>query len=199
MYAIVANLEFSFINVDIELRKLDVEEAKANARAEETKIVRAQSDLYLLKRKMAAKGVSSKDTSTIHTPVAEVVVAEASVDSTEVVIEGQPSSSFCGSVEKLKTYAGYFRSVVKSTGWDISFHPSPNPTQVKLLGRGCATVICSYTCEGMKNAYCALIYECDSNPDKYIAKHSLNQLVTNYYRDGSSTPPHALLPETLHK
>ena len=46
-----------------------------------------------------------------------------------------------------------------------------------------------HTPEGMKNAYCALIEECDSDPNVYLAKHQSGGFSSkNYYVDGFATP-----------
>jgi hypothetical protein len=142
--------------------------------------------LAQIKRKIAAKGASARDTSTIHTPV----LLEASQSSTAVLIEGQPATAYAeAESESVKRYAGFFASVVSASGWSVSFHPSPHPTVMKLLGRdSSATIICSYTPEGLKNAYCALIEECESKPAVFLSKHEKGELTRNYYAEGYSTP-----------
>ena len=174
---------------NLKLAELQLEQEKQ--RTEQEKYKRDVA-LASLKQKVAAKrdGASARDTSTIHTPVN----IELGQSSTDVVIEGQPAAAFVRDEgDAVKKYASYFRSVVKASGWEINFHPAPNPTEVKLLGPiGAVTVICAYIAEGMKNAYCALVLECSSNPSEFQRKHK--ELTTNYYSTEVKTP-NVMLPD----
>ena len=136
---------------------------------------------------MSKCGGSGRDTTTVHTPG----VAEASPSSTGVLIEGQAATAYSDeAIAATKRYAGFFSSVVSASFWSICFHPSPHPTTVKLLGRdGNATIICSYTPHGMKNAYCQLVEECGSDPAEYLSKFKDKTLsARNYFEEGFATP-----------
>ena len=176
----------------VELAKARAREAEANAVSE-----RAKMTLGLAQLKNRVKGLSNRNTSTVHTP-AEVDVSSDSNSSTAAAaaVDGVPSKrTFTrAEVEKLKEYVIAFNSVLSVNGCKLMFHPSPHPTVVKLLsGSGVTTEICPYTPEAVKNAYCALILECESNPDKFLQMHANGELVQDYTRDGIRTP-NVLIP-----
>ena len=142
-----------------------------------------QAAIAVVKRRALVKGGSVRDTSTIGTPA---LVVDANV-SMAVVVDGQPvGMPSVEDIEKVKKYASNFQSIAKAVGYDINVHPSDAPTEVKLLNRGEAVVICRYTKAEMKNAYCALIEECGCDARIYLTKHKENTLLGQNY--DCSTP-----------
>jgi hypothetical protein len=178
----------------VEKVRLAIEEEKSKQEAAKADIERSKMTLglALLKKK---NGLSTRNTSTVHTP-ADVDVSFDSNSSTAAVVDGAPSKRRFTDLEvkKLKEYANAFNSVLSLSGYKLMFYPSPYPTVVKFLSRSnIATEICSYTPEAVKNAYCAFILECESLPDKFLELHAKGELVKDYVRDGVRTP-NALLP-----
>ena len=167
---------------------LAIEEVRLKQEEERTKQEVIKRETMLIKQKARARPAGSTGTSTIPSRQ-EPAVPALSPSSTDAVAPVTVSST----QRSAKDYAELFRSVVSASGWDISFHNKS--TQVKLLSRDhVATLICEYTAVNMKNAYCALILDCESDPSVYLAKHLADQLPQHYCDNGVKTPPNPLLP-----
>jgi hypothetical protein len=166
--------------------------------------------LGLAQLKLRRGLLSTRNTSTIHTP-AEVDSSSDSNSFTAAVVDGAPTkrSFTAAEVAMLREYALAFKSVLSVSGCTLMFYPSPRPTVVKLLSVALkkaeagapppplfslvTTEICPYTPEDVKNAYCALVLECDSAVDTFLKKLAAGELVKDYARDGVKTP-NALIP-----
>jgi hypothetical protein len=185
------SLLFSVVQSEaVEVAKARAREAEAIAEAEKAKMT-----LGLAQLKLRRGLLSTRNTSTIHTP-AEVDSSSDSNSSTAAVVDGAPPkrSFTAAEVAKLREYALAFKSVLSVSGCTLMFYPSPRPTVVKLLSAALVTTeICPYTPEDVKNAYCALVLECDSEVDTFLKKHAAGELVKDYARDGVKTP-NALIP-----
>ena len=166
---------------------LAIERERTNQEKHKADQAKANRDIALasVKQKAREKG-SARDTSSIHTPACAVAAEEAS---TTVLVDGVPASALSNdATQATKRYAGFFMSVVKASCWDVSFHPSPHPTTMKLLGPSNLVVSLAYTPSGTKNAYCALVEECASDPATFVQKFQNGDLIRDYHGEGFSTP-----------
>ena len=147
--------------------------------------VKREVALISIKQIAREKKAASRGTSNIHTPAQAMEPDEAS---TAAVVDGAPVTD-SQYEENTRRYGGFFKSVVCASRWEVSFHGKPKPNTMKLLGPANRVVgPFAYSPEGMKNAYCALVEECGSDPAVFADKFKKGELGCNYYSDGFSTP-----------